>query len=83
MIREDVFEKLNVIFRDVFYDDEISLTDTTSAADIEDWDSLSQVNILLQIEKEFSIRFDVGETNSLKNVGDIVDLILKKEGGKS
>ena len=80
MTREAVFEKLNRIFRDNFDDDEISLTDETSAEDIEDWDSLEQINLVVAIQDAFGIKFNIDEVNAMKNVGEMADAILAKTG---
>ena len=80
MTREAVFEKLNTIFRDNFDDDEISLTDETSAEDIEDWDSLEQINLVGAIQDAFGIKFNIDEVNAMKNVGEMADAILAKTG---
>ena len=80
MTREAVFEKLNTIFRDNFDDDEISLTDETSAEDIEDWDSLEQINLVVAIQDAFGIKFNIDEVNAMKNVGEMADAILAKTG---
>lgn len=78
MTREEVYIQLNEVFRDVFDDDSITVNDSTTAADIEDWDSLEHINLIVSVEKAFSIRFNMGETASMKNVGAMVDLILAK-----
>lgn len=75
MERKEVFERLNEIFSDVF-DDEITLSDQTSADDIEEWDSLEHINLMVAIESEFQIKFSMKEVNGFKNVGDMVDAIL-------
>lgn len=80
MTREKVYEQLNEVFRDVFDDDSITVNDSTTAADIEDWDSLEHINLIVSVEKSFNIRFNMGETASMKNVGAMVDLILAKVG---
>ena len=80
MTREAVFEKLNRIFRDNFDDDEICLTDETSAEDIEDWDSLEQINLVVAIQDAFGIKFNIEEVNAMKNVGEMADAILAKTG---
>ena len=79
MNREDVMKKLNEIFCRNFDDDSIVLTDETNAEDIEDWDSLEQINLVVAIENEFQMMFDIKEINELANVGEMVDLILRKE----
>lgn len=78
MSRLEVFEKLQEIFADVFDDDTIELTDETNSNDIEDWDSLEQINLIVAIEKEFSIKFQMGEVSKIKNVGEMADLILER-----
>ena len=78
MTREEVFEILTGIFQDVFDDDEIELTDATTADDIEDWDSLEQINLVVAGEKKFNVKFDMKEIQALKNVGEMVDTILSK-----
>ena len=75
MTREQIFEALNEVFRDVFDDDAITVTDATTAADIEDWDSLEQINLLTAMEKKFGIKFKLEDVRGLKNVGDLLDLI--------
>ncbi|MBQ3009203.1 MAG: acyl carrier protein [Oscillospiraceae bacterium] len=80
MTREAIFEELTEIFRDIFDDEEIELTDETTADDIEDWDSLEQINLLVAIEKKFSIKFKLDEVSHLANVGDMVSLVQKLVG---
>lgn len=76
MSREEVFERLNEIFRDVFDDEDIEVNDFTTADDIEDWDSLEHINLVVEIENTFGIKFNMGEVNGMKNVGEMVDIIL-------
>ena len=76
----DILEKLEIIFRDVFDDENIILTNETTANDIEDWDSLAQINLVVAIKKEFKINFDLEEVSKYKNVGDMVNAIEKKLG---
>ncbi|MBQ7615497.1 MAG: acyl carrier protein [Butyrivibrio sp.] len=78
MTREEVFEKINEVFRDVFEDDDITVTDSTTAADIEDWDSLEHINLVNAIEQEFGIKFNMGQIVSMKNVGEMADIIMSK-----
>ena len=80
MTREEVFEKLNTALRDNFDDDGINLTDSTSSADIEDWDSLEQINLVVAIQDAFGIKFNIDEVNAMKNVGEMADAILEKTG---
>lgn len=76
MNREEVFEKVTDIFRDVFDDDDLVIGDSTNADDIEDWDSLEHIQLIVGMEKEFKVKFDIKTVNSLENVGQMVDLIL-------
>ena len=76
MSREEVFEKVTDIFRDVFDDDDLVIGDSTNSDDIEDWDSLEHIQLIVGMEKEFKIKFDIKTVNSLENVGQMVDLIL-------
>ena len=76
MTREEVFSKLNEVFRDVFDDEDITVTETTSAADIEDWDSLSHITLIGTIEDEFDIKFAMKDVVKMKNVGELVNNII-------
>ena len=74
----DVITRLQTIFRVIFDDEALVLTRETTAADIEDWDSLVQINILIACETEFGLKFDVSEVAALKNVGEMLDLVERK-----
>ena len=78
MSREEVYERLNTVFRDVFDNDDITVEDTTTAADIEGWDSLIHITLIDAVEEEFDIRFDMKTVVKLKNVGEMVDVILEQ-----
>ena len=78
MTREEAYIKLNEVFRDVFDDESIEVNDATTANDIEDWDSLEHINLVVAVEKSFGIKFNMGEVAKLKNVGEMTDLILSK-----
>jgi acyl carrier protein len=78
MTREEIFGKLNEVFRDVFEDDDITVSDATTADDIEDWDSLEHINLINAIEQEFGIKFNMGQIVSMKNVGEMVSIIESK-----
>ena len=80
MNREEVFETLNGVFQDVFDDESIEVNDNTTSADIEDWDSLEHINLIVAVEKAFGIKFNVGEIHGMNNVGDMVNLIIAKKG---
>lgn len=80
MTRADIMAKLNEIFCDVFDDEDIVLTNETTADDIEDWDSLEQINLLVAIEKQFNIKFQLADVADLENVGAMADLVEKLIG---
>lgn len=80
MNRELVATKVAALMEDVFDLDELVYDDTLTAADIEEWDSLSNIRFVVAIEKEFSVRFSNTEIAALENVGQMVDLVLKKTG---
>lgn len=75
MSREEIYERLNEVFRDVFGDDDIAVNDTTTSANVADWDSLHHITLLAAIEDEFDIEFSMGATVKMKNVGEMVDYI--------
>lgn len=80
MKREQIFEKLNEVFRDVFDDESICVNDSTTSNDIEDWDSLEHINLLAAVEQEFGVKFNMGQVVSMKNVGEMADIILSQLG---
>ena len=78
MKREEVFERLNGVFQDVFDDESIVVNDETTSADIEDWDSLEHINLIVSVEQEFGIKFSMNEVTTMKNVGEMVTKIIEK-----
>ena len=78
MTREELFEEINEIFRDVFDDDTLVITDETNSEDIEDWDSLEHINLVVAMEKRFNMKFNIKEVGQLQNVGEMADLILSR-----
>lgn len=75
MTREDIYERLNEVFRDVFDDISISVNDDTTAEDIDGWDSLIHISLIEAVEEEFDISFDMKTVVKMKNVGEMVDAI--------
>ncbi|MBR3642413.1 MAG: acyl carrier protein [Lachnospiraceae bacterium] len=78
MSREEVFDKVQEIFRDVFDDEELTISDQTNSDEIDEWDSLEHISLIISMEKEFSMKFDIKEVNKLENVGEMIDLIVRK-----
>ena len=78
MSREEVYERLNEVFWTIFDDETIRVNDETTADDIEAWDSLEQIVLTVAIENKFGIKFNIGEVDTFKNVGDMVNSIISK-----
>ncbi len=77
---EQIYERLNDLFKDFFDDDSIEIDESTTAEDIEDWDSLNHITLIDAVESEFGVRFTMGEVSGMKNVGEMACII--KERGK-
>ena len=78
MSRDEFFAALDEVFQDEFDDDTLHVTDATTADDIEDWDSLEHINLVVAVERRFGIKFTMGEVTGMKNVGEMVDIILQR-----
>ncbi len=78
MNEKQIYERLNEVFRDVFDDDDITVNASTTADDIDDWDSIEHINLVGAVEDEFGLRFKMGEVSGMKNVGEMVDIIMKR-----
>lgn len=75
---EDLLPRIQSIFQDVFDDPKLAIGAQTMASDVQGWDSLSTINLVFALEREFDIRFALGEIQELSNVGAMAELILKK-----
>ena len=82
MNRNEILKKTTEIFRDVFDDESIVVTDDTTAADIEDWDSLTHITLVHEIEDAFLYKFSMKEVLGMKNVGEMLDILAKHTGGQ-
>ncbi len=82
MERNEILKKITEIARDIFDNDEVELTEATTAADVEEWDSLSHLSLVSDVEDEFGITFTLAEVSGSKNVGELVDAIIKHMGEK-
>lgn len=80
MERSEILKELNNIFVDVLDNENIVLTETTTANDIEEWDSLSNIQLIVAVEKHFKVRFSSEEIRNWKNVGELCDAIAGKIG---
>lgn len=83
MDTKEIMNELQVIFREIFDDENLILTPETNANDIEDWDSLSQIRLVVAIEKKFAMKFSYEELQGLKNVGEMSEVIVKKLSEKN
>lgn len=79
MDRNEIGAEIIEIFQDVMDLDDVSITDETTAKDIEEWDSLSHVRLLVSVEKRFGVKFTNAEIESLARFGDIITLVLQKK----
>lgn len=84
MNQTEILAKMQTVFDDVFLDD-VKVTPELSADDVEEWDSLLQISLVLGVEKAFNVRFRVGEVEATKNLGEFADLIQRRmaEGVKA
>ena len=77
MSREEVFEKLNRVFREVFDSEDITVVDATTAKDVDGWDSLMHITLISEVEDTFDIRFAMRDVTRMQNVGEMADRILE------
>lgn len=77
MTREEILSKVNEVFHEVFDDDSIVVTETTTAKDIEDWDSLMHITLVSEIENAFGFKFMMKDVVGMKDVGEMLDIIAQ------
>ena len=77
MTREEVYERLNEVFREILDDETIELQDDTTADDVDGWDSFEHINLIVGVEDEFGFKIPMGKVTTMKNVGEMVDIILE------
>ena len=75
--RSEIKARLNQVFRDTFEDDSIEIFEEMTAKDIPEWDSLMHIILVVSVEKEFAIRLNAAQVGQLKNVGEMLDLIVE------
>ena len=78
MEREAIVQRLTGIFRKIFTDDTLVVTNELTAQDVERWNSLSHMLLIAEVEEAFSIKFRLKELNKMRNVGDMIDTIIVK-----
>jgi acyl carrier protein len=78
LTEDAVYQRLAEIFNDVFFRDDIVLKAETTAADITGWDSMKQIEIILSVEERFGVKLTTKEVDSLKKVGDLASVVMRK-----
>jgi len=78
MDKKMILRRLNAVFQEVFDDPSIHITPRTTSDDIEDWDSLEHITLISAVESEFRMRFKMNEVSTMKNVGEMVEIIAKR-----
>ena len=78
MENNEIVSRLTPIFRDVFDDDALVVSEGMSAVDVPAWDSLSNINMIIAVEKAFGVKFSIKDVRNLKNVGELLELIKRK-----
>ena len=78
METNEIVSRLTPIFRDVFNDDALVVSEGMTAADVPTWDSLSNINMIIAVEKAFGVKFSIKDVRNLKNVGELLELIKRK-----
>ena len=78
MEKSEMVSRLTPIFRDVFDNDGLVVSEGMSAADVATWDSLSNINMIVAVEKAFGVKFSIKDVRNLKNVGELLELIKRK-----
>ena len=79
-MNDKIWDDLTAIFRDTLDNDTLTLTETTTAKDVEGWDSITHVLIVVAVEKKFRVKFTAGEIQQLQNAGDLAALTRRKLG---
>ena len=80
---KEIMNELQAIFRDVFDDEKLILTPETNAENIDDWDSLSHIRLVVAVEKKFAVKFTYEELQGMKNVGEMCELVAAKLEAKN
>ena len=78
MTEAEIYDALNEVFRAVLEDDSIALTPATTAEDVDGWDSMNHIFIVVELEKRFGVKFQAAEMEELKNVGELAHLVAQK-----
>jgi acyl carrier protein len=76
--KNEIVSRLTPIFRDVFDNDALVVSEGMTAADVPTWDSLSNINMIIAVERAFGVKFSIKDVRNLKNVGELLELIKRK-----
>lgn len=79
MTREDILKEISYVFADTLDEDNLTLAESSTADDVDGWDSLTHVQLVVAVEKRFKLRFSAKEIQSWKNVGEMIDSICSKQ----
>lgn len=82
MTESEILQKLTEVFRDVFELPDLVLEKSTTAQDIDEWDSVNHIMLVVETERQFRVKFQTAEVEEMKNVGDLVSMIHAKLAGK-
>jgi acyl carrier protein len=74
----EIEARVRAVFQAVFDDPDLTIGNETTANDVEGWDSLSHIDLIVAVEREFKIRFTTAEVTGMKNVGDLIGLVAQK-----
>jgi acyl carrier protein len=78
MTHAEIHQQLTGVFRDIFDDPDLEISDATTANDVEDWDSITHISLISAVEKSFQVRFNTKDVKALQNVGDFIRLIATR-----
>ena len=82
-VQNDTLDRIQRVFRDVLDDDGLVLRSDLTAADVENWDSLSHIDLLVAVEREFNVKFTTADIAALQNVGDLAGLVERRRAAAS
>ena len=77
MNKQEIMERMNKVFREVFDNDHIAVKEETTASDVEGWDSLTHITLIFALEEQFGVKLAMKEVLELKNVGQMADCVLR------
>ena len=79
MDRNEITSRLTDLMRDIFDEEDLTVSDATTADDVAEWDSTNHVRLMVGVEQEFGVRFEASEITAPQTVGELIDLIASKQ----